>query len=52
VPGRPWTVDAVFTPALDPGAARLTLELPNPFGDGVIHTTVDLSAVGDPGQPR
>jgi hypothetical protein len=50
--GWPWTVDAAFTPALDPSAAGLTLEFPNPFGNGVIHTTVDLRAVGDPGPPR
>jgi hypothetical protein len=48
--GWPWTVDAVFTPALDPSAARLVLEFPNPFGNGVIHTTVELPPVGDPGQ--
>jgi hypothetical protein len=48
----PWTVDAAFTPALDPSAAGLALEFPNPFGNGVIHATVDLPPVGDPGQPR
>lgn len=48
--GWPWTIDAVFTPALDPSAARLALEFPNPFGNGVIHTTVELPPVGDPGQ--
>ena len=46
--GWPWTVDAAFTPALDPSAAGLTLEFSNPFGNGVIHTTVDLPSVGDP----
>ena len=50
--GWPWTVDAVFTPALDPSASRLGLEFPCPFGSGVIHTTVELPPVGDPGQPR
>jgi hypothetical protein len=48
----PWTIDAAFTPALDPSAAGLALEFPNPFGNGVIHSTVDLPPVGDPGQPR
>ena len=50
--GWPWTVDAAFTPALDPRAARLALQFPNPFGNGVIRTTFELPPVGDHGQPR
>jgi hypothetical protein len=50
--GSPWTVDAAFTPALDPRAARLALQFPNPFGNGVIRTTFELPPGGDHGQPR
>lgn len=46
--GSPWTVDAVFTPELDPNAARLAVEFPNPFGNGVVQTAVDLP----PAAPR
>jgi hypothetical protein len=49
--GSPWTVDVVFTPALDPSAARLALEFPNPFGTGVIHTTVGLPPVASSARP-
>jgi hypothetical protein len=48
----PWTIDAAFTPTLDPSAAGLALEFPNPSGNEVIHATVDLPPVGDTGQPR
>jgi hypothetical protein len=41
--GWPWTIDATFTPTLDPTATALKLEFPNPFDDGVVSTTVELS---------
>lgn len=42
--GWPWTIDAIFSPSLDPRASLLTLEFPNPFGGGVVLTSVELPA--------
>jgi hypothetical protein len=43
--GFPWVVDVPFVPALDPQATGLALAFPNPFGPGVVRTSVDLPAV-------
>jgi hypothetical protein len=40
--GWPWTIDATFSPSLDPKATVLTLEFPNPFGAGVVRCTIEL----------
>ena len=44
--GRGWNVDATFVPGLDPAAAALALDMPNPFGAGTVHTALDLPSAG------